>query len=31
MGMGLWAWELSAGGGGCHQAGSGMTGVKLLR
>ena len=28
MGMGLW--ELAAGCGGCRQAGSGMTGVKLL-
>ena len=28
MGMGLW--ELAAGSGGCRQAGSRMTGVKLL-
>jgi len=29
MGMGLW--ELTEGCGGCRQAGSGMTGVKLTR
>ena len=29
MGVGLW--ELAEGCGGCSQAGSGMTGVKLMR
>ena len=29
--LGMVLWELAAGCGGCHQAGSRMTGVKLLR